>query len=63
MLPIFGTVRIVDLSKIIAVINIIRAIILPVSIIIIIMAVNHKKKIYICDKEGCCSNWHSNHEQ
>lgn len=46
-MPIFNTLQIVNLGKIIAVINITRATILTIALIIIIIVVSHKKKSVI----------------
>lgn len=47
MLPIFSTLRIMNLGGIILRINIIKAIILIIAIIIIIMTISHKEKSVI----------------
>lgn len=44
ILPLFNILQIVDLGKIIVVINTIRATILTIAIIAIIMAINYREK-------------------
>lgn len=59
ILPIFGTLCIVNLGGIIAKINIIRAKILIIAIIITIIAIIYKKNIIIfVAKKNFCSNKH-----
>ena len=52
MLPIFNTLQIVDLGKIIVLINITRAIILTITTIIITIAITHGEKsvIFVAEK-------------
>ena len=63
MLLIFSTLQIVNLGKMIVVINTISVTILTIATITTIIAVNHKEEsVIFVDKESCCSNKHSNHE-